>query len=101
MLIIKELAKQIREELHDAEKYAKGSLDKKTDCPQLAALYNRLAGEEINHAMLLHDEAVRQIEKAAAEKPVPPVMREIWAWQHDELIEQERDVRRLMEMYKR
>ena len=40
-------------------------------------------------------------EKAAAEKPVPPVMREIWAWQHDELIEQERDVRRLMEMYKR
>lgn len=101
MLIIKELAKQIREELHDAEKYAKGSLDKKTDCPQLAALYNRLAGEEINHAMLLHDEVVRQIEKAAAEKPVPPVMRELWAWQHDELIEQERDVRRLMEMYKR
>lgn len=101
MLIIKELAKQIREELHDAEKYAKGSLDHKQDHPQLAALYNRLAGEEINHAMLLHDEAVRQIEKVAAEKPVPPVMRELWAWQHDELIEQEREVRRLMEMYKR
>lgn len=101
MLIIKELAKQIREELHDAEKYAKGSLDHKQEHPQLAALYNRLANEEMNHAMLLHEEAVRQIEKATAERPAPPIMRELWAWQHDEIIEEEREVRRLLDMYKR
>jgi ferritin len=101
MLIIKNVSKQIKEELHDAEKYAKCSIEHKTEHPQLAALYNRLAGEELTHAMLLHDEAVRLIEKAEAEKPAPHVMRELWAWQHEEMIEEEREVRRIMDMYKR
>ena len=99
MRIIKELSKQIKEELHDAEKYAKMALEHKMDHPDLAEAYHRLAKEEIGHATLLHEKVVAMIRKASTEKEVPPVMRELWAWQHDEIVEEEAEVRRLVEMY--
>ena len=43
MRIIKDLSKQIKEELHDAEKYAKMALEHKTDHPDLAEAYHHLA----------------------------------------------------------
>ena len=99
MRIIKELAKQIKEELHDAEKYAKMALEHKMGHPDLAEAYHRLAKEEIGHATLLHEKVVAMIRKASTEKEVSPVMRELWAWQHDEIVEEEAEVRRLVEMY--
>lgn len=99
MRIIKELAKQIKEELHDAEKYAKMALEHKMDHPDLAEAYHRLAKEEIGHAALLHEKVVTMIRKASTEKEIPPVMHELWAWQHDEIVEEEAEVRRLVEMY--
>lgn len=100
MQIIKTLSKQIKEELHDAEKYARDALAHKADDPALAATYYRLANAEIEHASMLHDDVVREIEKAKGEKVVPPVMFDIWNWKHDELIEEEKEVRLLLEMYK-
>lgn len=101
MQIIKHLAKQIKEELEDAEKYAKGALEYKATLAGLASVYHRLAEEELTHASMLHDEAVRMIQKASAEKAPPPVMMELWAWQHEEMIEEEAEVRTLLDMYKR
>lgn len=100
MQIIKTLSKQIKEELHDAEKYAKDALTHKTDDPALAATYYRLANAELDHASMLHDEVVREVEKTKGEKAIPPVMFELWNWQHNELIEEEKEVRLLIEMYK-
>lgn len=101
MMIIKQLSKQIREELHDAEKYAKGAHELRTEYPAISATYAKLAEEELDHASMLHDAVVKQIEKASAEKAVPPVMRELWAWQHTEMVEEEHEVRMLLDMLRR
>lgn len=99
MRIIKDLSKRIKEELHDAEGYAKLALEHKMDQPELAEAYHRLAKDEIGHANLLHEKVVSMIRKASTEREVPPAMREIWAWQHEEIIEEEAETRRLVEMY--
>lgn len=101
MQIIKILSKRIKEELHDAEWYAKAALESKAEQPALAAVYHRLSEEEMTHAGMLHDEVVSVIRKVSAEKEVPPVMRELWNWQHEEIVEEEAEVRRLIDMYKR
>lgn len=100
MKIIKVLSAQIKDELHDAEKYAKTALEHKTENTALAATYYRLANAELDHAAMLHDDVTREIEKAKSEKTIPPVMYELWAWKHSELIDEEKEVRLLLEMYK-
>lgn len=99
MRMIKELAKRIKEELHDAEWYAKQAMEHKTAYPEVAAVYHHLAKEEMSHANALHTEVVTLIRKASAEKAVPPVMRELWAWQHEEIVEEQAEVTRLIDMY--
>jgi hypothetical protein len=101
MKIIKELAHKIKEELNDAENYAKASLEERATNPSLAAVYFRLANDEIGHAEMLHEQAVVMIRKHSEEKEIPPVMRELWAWQHEEIVEEEKEVRMLLEMAKR
>lgn len=99
MRIIKELSKRIKEELHDAQWYAKAALEQKADHPDVADAYHHLATEEISHANLLHEKVVAIIRKASATHEPPPVMRELWAWQHEEIIEEEIETKRLVEMY--
>lgn len=99
MKIIKELSKRIKEELGDAEWYAEKALEHKADNPEVADLYHHLAKAEMGHANDLHDKVVVLIRKASAEKEVPPVMRELWSWQHEEIIEEQAEVMRLLDMY--
>lgn len=99
MRIIKELSKRIKEELHDAEWYAKAAMENKMEHPDLADAYHHLSKEEMSHANLLHEKVVAIIRKASAEHEPPPVMRELWAWQHEEIVEEEAEVVRLIEMY--
>ena len=100
MKIIKNMAKDIREELHDAETYIKAALTNKTDYPGAAEVFYRLSTEEVDHAMRLHGEVVKLIEKASRETNVPPVMKEIWAFEHEMIVEEMAEVKRLIEMYK-
>ena len=96
---IKELAKRIKEELHDAQEYAEKALEHKAEFPELADVYHRLAKEEMAHADLLHEKVVAMIRKASMEKEAPPVMREIWAWQHGEIVEEQLEAKHLIDMY--
>lgn len=98
---IKELSQKIKEELRDAEKYARGAIEEKMEHPTLAAVYHRLANDELAHASMLHEEAVAMIRVAGEGKEVPPVMKELWAWQHEEMVEEEKEVRMLLEMAKK
>lgn len=101
MQMIKIMAKRIKEELCDAEWYAKAALEHQSEAPVIAAVFHRLSEEELSHAGTLHDEVVALIRKTSAEKETPAVMKEIWAWQHEEIVEEEAEVRRLIDMYKR
>ena len=99
MRIIKEVTKRIKEELKDAQWYAKEALEHKANAPDVAEAYNHLAREEMSHATLLHEKVVALIKRAEMEKAPPPVMRELWAWQHEEIIEDQVETKRLIEMY--
>ena len=95
---IKHLVEQIQEELHDAEKYAECAMKHKDDDRELASAYHRLAGQELEHSHILHDQVVRIIREHGGEPPA--VMKAIWDWEHEKMIEQEKEVKTLLEMFR-
>ena len=99
MLIIKHIVKQMTEELHDAEKYAEDALKYKTEMMGLADVYYKLANQELEHSAALHDQAVNII-RAYGKEP-PTTMQAIWDWQHEQMIEQEKEVRLTLSMYRK
>ncbi len=58
---IKLLMEHIEDELEDAHTYAELAVEYKHDAPELADLFYRLSGEEMNHMNALHK---RDIERA-------------------------------------
>lgn len=95
---IKWLVEQIREELHDAEKYAECAMKQKDDDRELATVYHRLAEQELEHSHILHDQVVRVIREHGGEPPA--AMQAIWDWEHEKMVEEEKEVKLLLEMYR-
>ena len=95
---IKMLAENIREELEDAEKYAKCAAKYKDTDRELSSTFYTLAGEELGHMEKLHAQAARII-KAYKDKghEAPAAMQAIWDWEHEKMIEHTAHVRHLLE----
>lgn len=71
------------------------------DDHQLADLYIRLAEEEIKHAHLEHDQVVRMInERKQAGEKVHEAMMAVWDWEHEQMIQDEAEIRQMIGMYK-
>lgn len=101
MLLIKKLSKMIKEEIGDAEKYAKCALNYKDDDRVLADAFYNLANEELKHMEMLHNQVVRLINEYKAKKGDPPKeMLAIYDYVHEEQIEDVQEVRILLNMYK-
>ena len=60
---IENLSEYIEDEIRDAGKYARCALKHKDESPALADLFHRLSGEEMEHAKLLYDAAMRQVKE--------------------------------------
>ncbi len=75
----------IREELEDAEHYAREYVLNSESDPRLAELFKRLALAELDHANWEHTEAVRLIQASGRE--APPSMQAVWDWEHELLTE--------------
>lgn len=85
---IKILAGHIREELHDAENYAKLALRYKDDDRSLSQAFEKLAGQELDHADILHAQAARLIkEKREAGETPPAAMSAVWSWEHENMVD--------------
>lgn len=98
---IKELACDIKRELKQAYKYACEAVKHKEQYHDLAQDYYRLASDALDHVDTLHKEAVAMIDKAKrSDVEIPKAMTEIWNWYHDLMIEDQAEVRRLLDMYK-
>lgn len=97
MKSIKILSEQIREELEDAEKYAKAALYNKHLDSELSQVYAELARQELAHSQMLHNQAVRLI-KAEREKGVEPPasMQAVWDWQHEKMIDHTAKIKMLL-----
>lgn len=71
MKIIEQIADMIDEEVEDALKYARCAIQNDSDT-ELARTYRAIAGEELSHAMRLHEQVVRLIKKYRDEHGEPP-----------------------------
>ena len=101
MQIIQNLSDLIEEEIGDAEKYARLSLDHKADRPKLAELFSRLSAEEMNHMSLLHAAAAEIIAEYRREKGDPPAaMLAVYDYLHKRQIERAAQVKSMQAMYK-
>jgi len=101
MKIIKDIVKNMREEIEDAEKYAWAAVRAKAEHPDLAEVYNRLSNAEIEHTGMLHKQAVEIIDKYRRDGHEPPVaMQAVWEWEHERYMEELAGVKRILEMYR-
>ena len=101
MLLIKKLSKMIKEEICDAEKYANCALKYKDEDKPLADTFYTLANEELRHMEILHNQVVRIINAYKAKgATVPPAMQAVYDYIHEEEIENTREVKILLDMYK-
>ena len=69
---IKLLMEHIEDELEDAHTYAELAVEYKHEDPELADLFYRLSGEEMNHMNALHKAVVSHIEEYRKQKGEPP-----------------------------
>ena len=86
----------IRSELDDAEEYAKCAV-KATDS-RLGDMYRTLAKAELEHANLIHEQAVRLIKEH--DGTPPDGMMVVWDWEHELMIERTAKVKMLLDMGK-
>lgn len=94
MIIIKQLCKMMREELNDAEKYAKEYMLNVEKDGRLADMYKRLANAELDHANWEHAEATRLIREYGGTPP--EAMQAVWDWEHEQMVEQTNDIKRML-----
>ena len=85
---IKMLAGHIREEMTDAETYAKLALRYKDDDRSLSQTFEKLAEQELDHADMLHAQASRLIKERKENGETPPVaMSAVWSWEHENMMD--------------
>lgn len=85
---IKMLAGHIREEMNDAEAYAKLALRYKDDDRSLSQTFEKLAEQELDHADMLHAQASRLIKERKENGETPPVaMSAVWSWEHENMMD--------------
>lgn len=85
---IKMLAGHIREEMDDAETYAKLALRYKDDDRSLSQTFEKLAEQELDHADMLHAQASRLIKERKENGETPPVaMSAVWSWEHENMMD--------------
>lgn len=101
MIAIERLSDCIKEEIRDAEKYARYALDYKIEDKALADTYYGLSNEELQHMDKLHSQVERLIIDYKTKKgDIPEGMKAIYEYLHKEWIENVKEVKILLSMYK-
>ena len=97
---IKKYVDDIAEELKDAQEYIEKALWYKAKGDQTRyAKYKDMSAQELNHATLLHDMAVQDIDALNQVYPdVPDKMLEKWNASHAEYVEKAAWIRQMHQM---
>jgi hypothetical protein len=95
---IKYIAERIREELEDAEGYAKHALKYKELDREMSQTLAELSKQELAHSESLHHQAVRLIRKQKESGVTPPAaMQAVWDWEHERMIEKTMHIKALLD----
>ena len=101
MKIIKCLTEYIHEEIGDAKKYVEKAIAVKGEFPQLAEVFYKLSGEEMQHMNILHGEVEKLIAEHRRTKGDPPeAMLAVYDYLHEQAINDAKEVKILQEMYR-
>ena len=85
------VSERIEEELEDAEEYIEKAAECKGIDDTISSTAREIAMQEVKHAEMWHEVAVREIEKKRAElkehgKEIPPEMISLWEHKHKQYI---------------
>lgn len=86
MRYIGELTDWIEEEIEGAENYAEKYLEFKVNGNPFAGKFKQMAGDELQHAMVIHELATGEIEKMKAVYAPPVEMQEKWDKCHQKMV---------------
>jgi ferritin len=99
MHYIKKIVEQLDEEIEGAKEYVEKSLHlKATGNTVLASKYKDMAEDELRHAMIIHDEAVAEIEKLSKVYTPPAEMMKKWEYEHKEYVERVAWIKQMLAM---
>lgn len=98
---IKEMVKELRDELHGAKHYAERAVMLRDVDSAAANMYSEMARAELGHVDKLHNMAVKLI---AAQKAkgveAPEAMQAVWDWEHELMIDKVARIHTLLNMVK-
>lgn len=99
MKTIKKFVEAIEEEIEGAKEYAEKYVERKAKSDIHAAnQYKEMAHDELKHAMIQHEMAVREIDEIS-KVYIPPVeMQEAWDKAHKKYVEQVAWIKQMLEM---
>lgn len=101
MTEIKDVSQDINSEICDAEHYIRQALVYKDRDKELADLYYRLSGEELDHMGRLHTQVTRLIDAAKRSgEAIPPGMPELYEYLHKMHVDASAKVVAMQAMYR-
>ena len=89
----------MKEKSKTAKKYAKLATQYKTKQPTFAKADYDMVNDEVKNANMLHPEVVKLIEKQGPIETPPPVMLELWDYEHKEYIEEYAIAKNMIALY--
>ena len=102
MKIIELLSEHIEDELEDACTYAHLALEYKDTDPELATVFYKLSGEEMNHMEMLHKRVVAAIEGyKRTNGEAPEGMKALYDFVHKREIKKAEEVANLQGIFKK
>lgn len=101
MKLIQEISEMIEEEVEGACHYAKEAVKHKEDDAALAKTFYDIAGMELQHVNMLHEQVTRIIEQHRREHGEPPAaMLAVYNYLHEKQIEKVNKVKHYLAMYR-
>ena len=101
MKLIKVLSDKIKDELHDAREYVNMAITYKEDYPELSRTLYTISTQEMEHVNMLHNEVSAIIQKWRAENGEPPAdMLAVYNYQHQEQIEDSKEIKLLQALFR-
>lgn len=99
MRTIAQIVKDIKGELRGAKHYAELANKYKDEDDSLAEMYASMSNQELGHVNTMHAQVVRIINDHRRKHGEPPeAMKAIWDLEHQQMVEEVAEVKRLLEI---